>query len=846
MLNFIKDKFRFLKNLQIFKATVTIIPASLLYYMSTILPGIGFLSLGWQIILPVTVTSIVIISGYDYISNFIAIIKAALMNVWQSIRHKKQFVFPSLDMSALVSLSLLSNIAYGLMLGSAASLVVYTAPLVTLSALNLSNYLKNILNKKLDTKASEKLEKYKEKLPSNTEFYLIKKGDILVVQPGMFIPVDGYLITDVAQIKDGTMLTGEEDKITTFAKNQLVKAGTENIGQTPIEIIAKTEGRQSPVYQLLQSMSKRICKTQTATKIDYISMIFVPVILTISIATFCVWTLANSATFGFKAMMDVLFAVCPCALGFANTIPYSILKKKLFDNNIYIHKDEIIDKFATADTIVFDKTGTLTKISLASIDKFCENEIDYLAILALQKLRVSDNNHKRASDPFANELINIISKQINKDTILPEVKLMNAQSNQSNGIAAEVHLNSEIKTIYMGNLLFLKQNGFNIEQIQNNTNNNETAVYLAVEQNGKKYIEARLNFEQQLREDAVSTIAELKKSYNVLMLTGDNRKNAEIIAEQLGIEKFEADCTPESKEEFIKNLINNNKAKVVMVGDGFNDYLPANAANSGSIAIGKQSIISGFFDLTIENLSDILKLKSTFKSATKTQNQVFCFSIIYNLLAMLSAAILFPMMGMVAMTGCFGVCMAFSSLIATAWSCTLYPKLINIFSGFKSKSHSSDISNNNSDTKTGVKTTELSFFNIKISNQNNNLRRFDLTSSWYPQEAKQYIFSMDVYAMCGNCAKDFDKYMTELQKSLGITDFTITANDTTYTIAFFLHTADVKNALIEFKKKFTKNGKDILKDPSAELIAPKQKEKTADEPAEHTDKRHNPTSCCTI
>lgn len=327
MPKYIKAQLKSVQTSEIFNALITIIPASILYYMSTMLPSIGALSISWQILLPLIVTTAVTIGGYNYLSNFIEIIKATLRNIWQSIRHNKKFIFPSLDMSVLVSLSLLSNIAYGLILGSTASLVIYTAPLVTLAALNISNYLKNIINTKLDNIANKKLEIFKAKLPSNEDFNTISEGQVLIVKPGMLIPVDCYLLSEQALIKDGTMETGEQNSISKFTKNQLLHAGTEYVGTTPIQIVAKTNGSQSHIYRLLQLMSQKVNKSKSATAIDYISMLFVPVVLSMSIITFSTWALIDSAAFGLKAMMDVLFAACPCALGFANTIPYGILKR---------------------------------------------------------------------------------------------------------------------------------------------------------------------------------------------------------------------------------------------------------------------------------------------------------------------------------------------------------------------------------------------------------------------------------------------------------------------------------------------------------------------------------------
>jgi cation transport ATPase len=853
MLKYLQTKSLLIINSNAFKLTAALLPASLIFYYSYLFPSIGLLTSTWQMALPIIATIGVGIAGFDYLSNFYHSIKAYIKNIWQYFKHKTPITMTLLDMSALVSLSIISNLAYGLMLGVSAPLVIYTAPLFTLGALNISNFLKNFINKRLEARANKKIESLKAKLPTEEEFNLIFKDNRVQVLPGQLIPVSGYLESDQALLNDGTMNTGEHGNIESVSKGQLLIAGSENIGKTPIFIQALTNGTDSPVYKLLQAMDRKINSSAKASAIDYIAMIFVPIVLGISTITFGFWAFQSSVSFGLNAMMDVLFAACPCALGLANTIPYGILKQKLFSNNIYIHHDQIIDKFKYADTIVFDKTGTLTKISLKNINKFSEQEIDFPAILALQKLRITEQNSVRASDPFANELISVLTRNKVTDKAISASSLK-LEDNQSHGLSVklmDISTDTDGKKIFMGNLLYLQQQGFDIskfeqpktkplsgstsgstsESLSKTRSNLNTEVYLAIEENGKKYIQASFNFKQHIRDDARVTISNLQQQgYKVVMLTGDKSENADSVAKELNIREFKAEYTPKDKEAYIKKLILKYKRNVIMVGDGYNDFAPASIANIGSIAIGRQSMMSGFFDLTIEKLTDILKLKSLFKSASSTQNQVFSFSLIYNFIAMTLAAIVFPATGMISMTGCFGMCMALSSLVATAWSITLYPRLSSVFNKFRDIINSekkSQIHDSGkilcTNPKPG-KASELIIYQAKqdlitkTESKSSIPSIYNLESKQFPTECSLYQFSIDVHAICGNCAKHFDTYMKDLKGELGFINYKISSDKTTYTIIFYYKTDCPKTILEKFRQKFIDNGKKILKEPSAKLL----------------------------
>lgn len=784
----------YLNNKDIYNFLVTFIPASVIFTLSYTVPTVLSIGLFWQIALPLLVSLACYQAGYEYFQECYYSLKASITNIYNYFKNKNKLTLPTLDMSFLISLSTVSSIIYVLFLGTAAPLSLFTAPLFTLAAINISKYFKNIIHDWQNKKIQTKLYKFKSTLPDQKNLITINENDILTIQPGSHLPVDSYLESDHAEINDCTVVTGEDNKCYKATKGSKLYAGTKFTGTQPILIRARCNGTDSIQYKRIQELSKEHQQSNTSKFIDDITAKFIPVVLILATSSLIIWGLLSGFTLGFGVMMDVIFAACPCALGLASNLPYSVLKKILFSNDISIFNNQVIENLNDADTIVFDKTGTLTKLTLDTInlDNNTLNQIELtnddvkLAILRSEELRISVNNKARAGDPFATEIIGYLSGNTDFDKSI-NCKLLN---NESNGITASI---DEKYKLFIGDKSYLVKHGFNALS---------DSVNIGIEKDNKKYIVGNINFKQTLKDDAVDTIQKLKKSgFSMHMLTGDNNEAAKSIAKKLNIKYFKSNCSPSSKKDYILNLIKAGR-KIIMVGDGFNDFECAKAANIASIAVGRDAVMSSFFDITVNKLRDILKLQPATKLALNNQKQLFLISIGYNITAMIVAAIVLPAAGMPLMLGCFGVCMALSSLFALAWSCLLIPGLNKII-------------NPNKSDETDEPSKVITDYDIyKKSEKKQSPKKRDINN-------KLFNVSVTLGAQCEGCVGKIKSITNDILKPLiKFNDFT-SARDSqnkTFTIDFECSYAN-KTELERFIYSTYKDNGKIIKEC---IITPKE------------------------
>lgn len=705
ILNYIKQKEEIIKTF--LKALLASVPGGVIFFLSYTHPALLSFSLVWQVVLPIIAAATCLISGYEYLFGCFRSFKTICISMYQALlykfkkedkdknKNKEQSFFSvlvNLDMNVLVSLSIIWTAIYVAFLGMAAPIVIYTAPMLTLAALQFSKLFKILINQWVNKSAQIKLDLLRKKYSDlKNEIQKIRKGAIITLTPNersgfkTFIPVSAKLLSPKAAVSGGTYITGEKEKINDYQYEQVIPGGTYYIGKEPITLEAQCDGLESHHYKLVEELLNKTENVSFTDKlINMISAGFVPTVLSIAAISFIIWSIVSGPVYGFTVMLDILFAACPCALGIAAIGPISLLKAVLFNKNIALHNEKAITQLPEFNTIVFDKTGTLTQLKLSKINIISKDKntaeamsLILACIAHAEKVRLKD----RPFDSFASAIIQ--SEEFSKIDIPQELKKqLVIDSSKHDGL--EVSLTESnamgIRKVYTGSALYMRSLGLDVDSIPGLTcsDGGSTNIYIVVEQNGVKSLVSTASFTQKLRDDAKDTITCLQKSgVTVYMLTGDNLKAAQVIAESTGIplDNIQAECSVEgegSKAAYVKKLIAQQR-KVLVVGDGWNDLDAAKIANAGSIAMGIHSDMGGKFDITIEELSDILKLKPIFKSAQMIQQQVFAFSILYNLLAIFLAAVIFPMAGMVTMMGCFGICMAFSSLFAVAWSSLIVP-----------------------------------------------------------------------------------------------------------------------------------------------------------------------------
>lgn len=392
-------------------------------------------------------------------------------------------------------------------------------------------------------------------------------GDRLVVKPGEKIPVDGIIVKGRTAV-DESMLTGESIPIaketgatvigSTINKNgsiemEAAKVGKDTALASIVKVVEDAQGSKAPIQRLA----------------DVISGYFVPIVVVIALLTFTIWiAFVQPGQFetALIAAIAVLVIACPCALGLATPTSIMVGTGKAAENGILFKGGEHLERTHQLEAIVLDKTGTITKGKPEVTDFTGDME-------ALQLLASAE---KGSEHPLAEAIVAYATEQA-----IDLVETDDFTAIPGHGIKAKLADND----ILVGNRKLMQDNQVEIGEAK------ETLI--AYEIAGKTAMLIAINGQHRgivavadtVKETARQAITDLKEQgLEVIMLTGDNERTAQAIAQQVGIEQVIAQVLPEEKADKIKEIQLKGK-KVAMVGDGVNDA-PALAIADIGIAIG--------------------------------------------------------------------------------------------------------------------------------------------------------------------------------------------------------------------------------------------------------------------
>jgi Cu+-exporting ATPase len=441
----------------------------------------------------------------------------------------------------------------------------------------------------------------------------IQKGDIVIVRPGEKIPVDGIIVEGSSTI-DESMLTGESipvekkigDKVFggTINKEGVFKFRAEKIGKETvlaqiIKLVEEAQTQKAPIQRVA----------------DRVVNFFVPIVVIIALISFIVWyfVLGKPFLFALTALVSVLVIACPCALGIATPTAIMVGTSKGAENGILIKGGEYLEKARQLNAIVFDKTGTLTK-----------GQPEVTDIIG-DMLQIAGSLAKNTTHPLD---IAIVKEAEKRKINLLEVQDFEAIPGK--GIRGKI----EGKEVLLGNRRLIKSDlGMELEE------QGKTVMLISIDGEVKGAIAVA----DTLKEGAKEAIEELKKmGLEIWMITGDNKKTAQAIGKQLGIEKILAEVLPQDKEKEIRKLQKEDKV-VGAVGDGINDAPMLAAADIG-IVMGAGTDVAketGGIILIKDDIRDVVKaIKLSRKTFSKIKQNLFL-AFIYNVLAIPIAAGLF-------------------------------------------------------------------------------------------------------------------------------------------------------------------------------------------------------------
>lgn len=411
-------------------------------------------------------------------------------------------------------------------------------------------------------------------------------GDIILVKPGEKLPVDGEVIEGSTAI-DESMLTGESIPVEKIVGSNVIGASINKTGF--IKYKATKVGRDTALSQIIKLVEDaQGSKAPIAKMADVISAYFVPIVIGIAIFSAIAWLIAGETpVFALTIFISVLVIACPCALGLATPTAIMVGTGKGAENGVLIKGGEALEITHKINTIVFDKTGTITEgkpVVTDIVSRGKENNI----LLALAASAEKGSEH-----PLGEA---IVRAAIEKNIELKSLENFNAIP----GHGIEVVIENE--SILLGNLKLMKERSIDIGELRGEAdrlaNEGKTPMFIAINNS----LEGIIAVADTVKPSSINAIKELHNmGIKVAMITGDNKKTAEAIAKQVGIDIVLSEVLPEDKANEVKKLQGKDD-KVAMVGDGINDA-PALAQADIGIAIGSGT------DVAIES-ADIVLMRS--------------------------------------------------------------------------------------------------------------------------------------------------------------------------------------------------------------------------------------------
>jgi len=495
----------------------------------------------------------------------------------------------------------------------------------------------------------------------------IERGEMLRVRPGEKIPIDGVIVEGKSNI-DESMITGEpmpvgkgtDDKVIGATLNQTgsflmraEKIGSETLLAQIVQMVANAQRTRAPIQKLA----------------DTVSGYFVPAVIAVAMITFVIWSILGPApamAYALVNAVSVLIIACPCALGLATPMSIMVGVGRAAQAGVLVKNAEAIETGEKVTHLITDKTGTLTAgkpevVSRIGTDAMAERDV----------LQIAASLESHSEHPLARAIVEAATKEK-----IELCKVTDFQSTTGGGVSGRLAAASPSvgglggKIVLIGKEKFLTESNVTIsdelkKEAHRLQENAETTVWLAVD--GKAV--GILGIADPIKSTTKKAIRELHEiGLKVIMCTGDNRRTAESVARELGIDEFRAEVMPDEKIDIVKKL-KSKGAIVAMAGDGINDA-PALAAANVGIAMGTGTdvaIESADITLVKGDLIGIVKAMHISRAVMRNIRQNLFFAFIYNALGVpIAAGALYPFFGILLSPMIAGAAMSFSSVSVIA------------------------------------------------------------------------------------------------------------------------------------------------------------------------------------
>ncbi len=407
----------------------------------------------------------------------------------------------------------------------------------------------------------------------------VQVGDVLIIRPGEQIPTDGVVLEGRSSV-DESMLTGESMPVDKGPGDEVIGATLNRLGV--LKVRATRVGKDTVLAQIVKMVEDaQGSKAPIQQLADRIAAVFVPIVITIAVLTFVVWywvlpnwmAIPDPLTRAVVNMVAVLVIACPCAMGLATPTAVMVGTGRGAEMGVLFKSAEILERAGEMDTVVLDKTGTITRGEprlVAARGWHGHTDDEVLAIAAAVE--------QFSEHPVAQAVVQAARE---RGLTLPE-PVRDFQAHAGRGVSARV----QGQLVVIGKPAFLVQQGFALgEPVQKAVAEQQSLGRTVMLVGLADQVVGLLAVADTLKPEAREAVAALKAlGLRVAMLTGDNRRTAEAIAQEVGISEVYAEVLPGQKRKVVRKLQREGRV-VGMVGDGINDA-PALAQADVGIAIG--------------------------------------------------------------------------------------------------------------------------------------------------------------------------------------------------------------------------------------------------------------------
>ena len=459
----------------------------------------------------------------------------------------------------------------------------------------------------------------------------IRAGETVIIRQGGRIPVDGT-VTKGRGAVDESALTGESMPVEKTPGSSAVSATVLTSGY--LELTADRVGADTTLSQIVQLMEQAASSKAPISRLaDKISAVFVPVVISIAVLAAVLW--ATVGGMGIRFCLSIGIAVlvisCPCALGLATPVAITVATGKAAERGILIKSAASLELLGQVDTVVLDKTGTVTAGTPQVTDVLCVPGVTEEELLC-----AAASLEKPSGHPLADAIVQEAARRS-----IPLCAVSDFNAVPGGGVQAVL----DGKTLYAGNDRYMTLIGAGTAALRAAAEAlaaaGKTPLYFAEEQQLLGVVAVA----DVVKPDSAAAIAALRRSgREVVLLTGDDRRTAEAIARQVGVERVIAQVLPQDKARCVKELQKDGRL-VAMVGDGVNDA-PALVTADVGLAIGAGTdvaIESADVVLMHNSLMDIVDAAALSRATLRNIRQNLFWAFFYNAIGIpVAAGVLYP------------------------------------------------------------------------------------------------------------------------------------------------------------------------------------------------------------